>query len=269
MQVLTTENAPLRFRAPREPFVARGSGLAWRDLQTITLEWLVREMPDVRVPVFAFGRVDGKRRETSFSMQELADHVSAPHRDQERWYLVEDFTLARRLRLTERLRPYVKPFLPWPSLLGHSALWVGPARSRTGLHADPDGVNILVMVRGEKRFLLIPPEDTPYLARDTRYDGGAWASGIDVFALDATRRWPEYRKARKETVVLKAGDMLYVPRHWWHAVENLEQTIAVSYRAETLATALLNIAMPVQFILHHLGLYRRGNCTCHAIRVPA
>lgn len=36
----------------------------------------------------------------------------------------------------------------------------------------------------------------------------------------------EIRKAY--TVVLSPGDVLFIPRHWWHYVENLDIAISVN-----------------------------------------
>lgn len=267
MDRFDSTHAPRRWRRPSRPFVARGDPAVWADLQNITVEWLADQLQRRQVPVFSRSVVDDQTRQAVCTMAQLAEHLEDAQRNSQRWYLVEDFVVARKLKLRQRLQPYVQPFLPRPTVVGHAALWVGPVRSRTGLHADPDGVNILVMVRGQKRFLLIPPQDTPYLYRSTQYDGGAWASDVDVFDRHALRTWPLYKRARRQTVVLEPGDMLYVPRHWWHAVENLDTTVALSYRAETPVTAALNAAMPVKFVLHHLGLFQRGNCTCHPARV--
>lgn len=36
------------------------------------------------------------------------------------------------------------------------------------------------------------------------------------------------QKARPYTVILEPGQVLYVPRHWWHFVESLEDSISVN-----------------------------------------
>jgi len=85
---------------------------------------------------------------------------------------------------------------------------------------------------GRKRVYLYAPDQWinlyPYTAdittpRASRVDIPQWRRG------DATQRhrFPRVANARCYTTVLEAGDLLYMPAFWWHAVEALDANISV------------------------------------------
>ncbi len=145
-------------------------------------------------------------------------------------------------------------------------LWIGEDAARTSAHADLYD-NVYAVVRGEKRFTLLPPQDVPALgARSfrtaswrpsrTRGAGGdAAAAGaapateaselsLELDEPEARVRWipldlesPAAVAAlpgvRPLEVVVRAGEVLYLPAHWVHAVSQRgdaeRTTIAVNY----------------------------------------
>uniref|UniRef100_A0A3Q1F2Z9 Hspb associated protein 1 n=1 Tax=Acanthochromis polyacanthus TaxID=80966 RepID=A0A3Q1F2Z9_9TELE len=73
-----------------------------------------------------------------------------------------------------------------------------------------------------KRWHLFPPEDTAKLY-PTRvpYEESSVFSQVDVLHPDL-RRFPAFQSARAHVVTLQPGQVLYVPRHWWHYVESVD-----------------------------------------------
>ena len=53
---------------------------------------------------------------------------------------------------------------------------------------------------------------------------------IDISAVNDTL-WPCFRHARQmsTTVVLEAGDALYIPPYWWHQVLSEGRSLAVNF----------------------------------------
>jgi hypothetical protein len=176
------------------------------------------------------------------------------------FYLSENETLVERWGLLPSLREYVRHLVPRPALLfERSAAWLGHRGTRTGLHADPDGFNLLCQIWGSKRVWLFDAYAARPIVRSPRFDGGARTTEIDFW----TTTIPTLSQAREKSVVLRPGDILYVPRWQWHAAENLETSLAFSYRSETPVSLLLNLPVEGRHLLHNLGLYRKHNCTCH------
>ncbi|XP_064426188.1 HSPB1-associated protein 1 isoform X3 [Mirounga angustirostris] len=103
-----------------------------------------------------------------------------------------------------------------------STLWIGSMGAHTPCHLDSYGCNLVFQVQGRKRWHLFPPEDTPFLY-PTRipYEESSVFSKINVVNPDL-KRFPQFCKARRHMVTLNPGQVLFVPRHWWHYVESID-----------------------------------------------
>ncbi|KAF0026757.1 hypothetical protein F2P81_021494 [Scophthalmus maximus] len=110
-----------------------------------------------------------------------------------------------------------------------STLWIGTEGANTPCHLDSYGCNLVLQVQGRKRWHLFPPEDTSTLY-PTRipYEESSVFSQVDVLRPDLSR-FPDFHGARVHVVTLQPGQVLYVPRHWWHYVESVDPvTVSVN-----------------------------------------
>jgi lysine-specific demethylase 8 len=104
--------------------------------------------------------------------------------------------------------------------------WFGPKGTISPLHQDPKQ-NFLAQVLGEKYLKLYPVEDSSFvypheevLLNNT--------SRVDVENPDFYK-FPDFRKARLQECVLRAGEMLYIPKKHWHYVRSLSVSFSVSF----------------------------------------
>ncbi|XP_057707740.1 HSPB1-associated protein 1 homolog isoform X2 [Corythoichthys intestinalis] len=108
-----------------------------------------------------------------------------------------------------------------------STLWIGTEGANTPCHMDSYGFNLVLQVEGRKRWHLFPPEDTSKLYPSRiPYEESSVFSHVNVSRPDLAR-FPAFRHAAAHVVTLLPGQVLYVPRHWWHFVESVD-TITVS-----------------------------------------
>jgi peptidyl-lysine (3S)-dioxygenase / protease len=120
-------------------------------------------------------------------------------------------------------------------------LWVGDGRSTTTMHKD-HYENCYLVACGEKRFTLRPPVDLPLL-HERRYAaatyqpvgvGGSLVSVVDeppasVAWVTAAGGGAGEDGVGDIYVTLRAGEMLYLPSLWYHAVEQRGVTIALNW----------------------------------------
>jgi HSPB1-associated protein 1 len=125
------------------------------------------------------------------------------------------------------------PSFPWTESLGISAdlavpedanLWWGTRLARTPCHQDTYGCNIVVQLYGRKHWLLFNPDKSPShgeamtsteaVLMPTRipYEESSVLAGRDVRSGVCS----------DVDVTLEPGDVLLVPRHWWHDVLSLD-----------------------------------------------
>ncbi|XP_027700982.1 HSPB1-associated protein 1 isoform X2 [Vombatus ursinus] len=103
-----------------------------------------------------------------------------------------------------------------------STLWIGSLGANTPCHLDSYGCNLVLQVQGRKRWHLFPPEDTAFLY-PTRipYEESSVFSKVNVVNPDL-KHFPQFLKAQRHMVTLYPGQVLFVPRHWWHYVESID-----------------------------------------------
>ncbi|XP_008558350.1 HSPB1-associated protein 1 isoform X1 [Microplitis demolitor] len=111
-----------------------------------------------------------------------------------------------------------------------STLWIGSKGAHTNCHQDTYGCNLIAQLHGRKEWLLFPPDSGAEL-KQTRipYEESTIYSKLNFFSptrddLVAMKRINKNAKS----IVLEKGQVLFVPRGWWHYVESLDFSISVN-----------------------------------------
>ena len=111
------------------------------------------------------------------------------------------------------LPPAARPVDRW--------LLVGGPRSGSAFHTDPNGVSAWsATVSGRKKWIFFPPDVIPPGVRPS-------ADGADLVAPLSVAEWFEdyYEQAAAHPRALQCetgpGDVVFVPRMWWHMVINV------------------------------------------------
>lgn len=112
-------------------------------------------------------------------------------------------------------------------------VFVGGKDSYTAMH-NAHASNIFTQAYGEKEFYLYPPEQTIVFDPDPAqnvYRNASYRQGnvFNPFDPDFDAH-PLFKYIDRIHVHLKAGDILYNPPYWWHAVKNPVDSIGVGYR---------------------------------------
>ena len=96
--------------------------------------------------------------------------------------------------------------------LEESRIWMSAGNTSSSLHFDTHDV-MIQQIDGVKEIFLWHPHSVPGTYQDfhTRYG----LSPINVDKVDMLR-FPEFVKHRPFMVSLVPGDMLYLPKLWWH-----------------------------------------------------
>lgn len=93
-------------------------------------------------------------------------------------------------------------------------LLIGPERSGTGWHIDPIGCAWNALVHGKKRWVITAP-------------GAVLPHNNDL--VEWFVKWPELRAPDGWLdFIQRAGEVVYVPQGWGHAVVNIEFSVALT-----------------------------------------
>ena len=119
----------------------------------------------------------------------------------------------------------------------HRWFLIGPKRSGSEIHQDPLGTSAWnTSVQGHKRWLLIPPAPgltKKFVRAKHLRKKGEDDEAIHYFDLHLPRlKDAEHRPGGKLPEMIECiqypGETMFVPGGWWHAVQNLDTTIAIT-----------------------------------------
>jgi ribosomal protein L31E len=239
---------------PRLPAILTDVVFKWKAMTEWNPARMVERFGDCIVKV-AQGTQYGKRIHMTMAQYW---HYAHNQRDEKPLYV---FDPSFEKRMPELMEEFEIPRLFWTdyfSLLGNHRpnyrwLVMGPARSGTGFHIDPNGTSAWnALLCGRKRWIFYPPHVTypPGVTVGLHPDGQ-----LASFEAPDPLKWfyeiyPHLpANMRPVEVIQRAGDMLYVPAGWWHMVLNLEDTVSVTQNFVNKR----NVCFTVRF------LYRQGD----------
>lgn len=114
-------------------------------------------------------------------------------------------------------------------------LIIGPARSGSNFHVDPN-CNFAwnATIAGSKKWILYPPHVTPPSVMPRGPDGAYQQAEVSLIQwMLAHYDSEDEANSKRLECITKAGELMYVPRGWWHCVLNLEATVALTHNVVT------------------------------------
>jgi hypothetical protein len=211
-------------RASR-PVVLRGVIADWPAMKKWSLDYFKRELGDRELPVVR--ERDGAQYESQNGLHyeriRLADYCDLigdgkPH----------DLYITVRVdeHLPELFADIGQPAYSAGASWARSRFWLGAPDTKGPLHRDlPD--NLYAQIGGRKKFLLLEPRFTRMVHRHPFYSGVPNYSPVDAEQPDFSR-FPRFRGAPMLRAVVEPGDLLYIPRLWWHQAHSLTTSFAVN-----------------------------------------
>lgn len=240
----------------------RGLAAAWPAIQQWRFSELADRLPDRTVQLVAGNREHGRTCFVESSLSAYLRGLESTARAAQPPLYLKEFDLLDALPALRRDLQHAEIF---PDGVTKSLqCWIGPAGAQTGLHHDYLD-NLAVQVVGRKRFYLIAPTTVERLgAISAKYD--AWARLSSCKA--ETLRCKGSASADDFAVVdLEPGDVLYVPKGWWHEVHNLTASILFGgFYGPRTAVAARWAWVGMRHTLHHMGWLGQRGCTCHPER---
>lgn len=224
--------------ALNQPVIIVGAATDWPVMQTLQFSRIRRSLGTVKVPVrqsdnefqVFFGDASeevGPRK--MMSLAEYLDAIESSDNSARRppyagnIAITKDPAVARTLgTLTTDCR---FPRLNIEACSIEYRLWIGACGQRSTIHNDPYH-NLNTQIVGQKRFIAFAPEQHQKLY-PVFFHRAMWASPIDPMSPDLAR-YPQFEDAHGFEGVLDPGDLLYLPRFWWHCAEALVTCVNIN-----------------------------------------
>jgi lysine-specific demethylase 8 len=215
-----------RWVAPRRPAVFAGLVGDWPAVQRWTLDYLGSAYPAVAVTtaqVAAGVVVMDRRRGLIQGPEPIRAFIAALQAGARDRYMMAPLS-----ELPAELRGDAPP----PAYLSgtrvqNAKLWIGASGTVSSMHRDLAD-NLHAQVAGRKRFTLVAPRQSACIYPNSFFDGVPNGCRVDVEHPDYGR-FPRLREAELFVADLGPGDVIYIPRGWWHHVRTLDASISVNF----------------------------------------
>jgi ribosomal protein L16 Arg81 hydroxylase len=215
----------------KKPFILKNVTSKWPSAKW-NFDFLRRKCGDCRVNVCKYDRSLNESfiiQHKDMRVMELRDFFDKHFmKDDAQWSVKEESRIFEEypdllydLKLDEVTLPECRT--------GEKYMWVGTSDSSICLHCDLCDWNMLYQIVGRKKWKLYSPDDEKYLYVQTKtaLDGGLY-SMVDAFNPDL-EKFPDFALAKEYEVIVEPGDLIYVPRRWWHAVYSMTYTLSVNH----------------------------------------
>ena len=175
---------------------------------------------------------------------------------------LKQYDLAASSVLRADVRPEIM-FDKWN--YGICNLWVGSeGSSKTGLHNDDEN-NVLCQISGQKHVVLIAPDEREHLYVNNLYDSGTECCDVNAEAPNLDVH-PAFQKVTQiYSVTLNPGDVLFIPQFWYHQVRPCGKfSMSINYfNSSPSELVQYGVSRCFFWVLHWMGLYKKGQCVCH------
>ncbi|XP_076115665.1 bifunctional peptidase and (3S)-lysyl hydroxylase Jmjd7-like [Mytilus galloprovincialis] len=262
VRVLTKPPTPLVFYreyvSPNKPVLIQGAIDHWPAISRWNHDYLRNIIGDLEVTVavtpngYADAVTNGKfvmPHEKMMKVKEFLKVIENPDEFKDVYYIQK-----QNSNLTDEFATLLKDVdsgISWGTeAFGKEPdavnFWMGDSRAVTSMHKD-HYENLYCVVKGWKKFILIPPTDQPFVPYEL-YDPAVYVqNGNGSFTIKPTDSsdkvpWiaidplnpdlalhPEYQKASPIEVTVNEGEMLYLPSLWFHHVQQSHGCVAVNY----------------------------------------
>ena len=226
---LTVEQFHRDYARPRRPLVFADAAAVWPVYGHGTPDWFRSRYGDRRV------RLLGQ----ACRLAELLDRLEHSSADKPAPYPCK-FEIARDLRellpdvsprfaysLPDRQASALIPQRLFADVNNLEIFFGGPGGRFPYLHYDVMHLHAwITQLHGDKEFTLYAPGQEPFLYVNPDLP---WQSAIRNHHHPDFERYPLFRHARAQTVVLRPGQTLFLPCGWWHTARSLTTTISVAF----------------------------------------
>jgi histone arginine demethylase JMJD6 len=217
------------YRDPRRPVVLVGAARAWPLYGHATPDHFRATCGDHVV------RVRGK----DYTLRELIDLLVASTADKPGPYpckfeiakafreLLPDVTPRFAYSLPDRQANPLVPQRLFDAVNNLEIFFGGPGGEFPYLHYDVMRLHAwITQLHGDKEFTLYAPDQEHLLYVNPDMP---WQSSIRDHHHPDYERYPLFRDAKCQRVVVRAGETLFLPCGWWHTARSLNATISVAF----------------------------------------
>lgn len=205
-----------RFVAPSQPVLLQGFASDWPALRSWSFANLRQQFGQLRIQVRGSDQAlhvfFGNVTHLEMTLGEYLEAILQPYHAGPRPYFGNVLLSPTDAHTRALFSQFQFPQL-FPRTQTQTRIWIAGRGQHSTIHND-NYENLNAQIVGNKVFTLYPPAQFPKLYAQ-KINEGLWASPIDPCDPDL-ERYPLFATLEGLRCVLEPGDVLYIPRFWWH-----------------------------------------------------
>lgn len=245
------------YKKPQKPLLIKGYAQSWATFSQWNLNYIKEKAKGQIVPIY-----DNKPADTAKSSDTPATHMEMDkyiHEIQSQPSDKRIFFYIIKNRLPELLNGFTYPDLGLKVFKQIHTLFFGGSQARVLMHYDVDMSDFFhVHFEGKKRILLFDQKQSKYIYKVP-------LSVHTIESIDYEKpdyeKYPALKNAEGYEVHMEHGDMLYVPKGWWHFNRYVEPGFSMSMRE---MPSLLRFSNFLN-MLYHVFVMRYTDKICRKI----
>jgi len=224
---LSKEDFQREYFVPKRPVIIEDLADGWTAKEKWNFEYFREKAGEVEVPLYDGKPAKGKQSSHGPAMKvpfkEYIDILQKGPTDLRMFF----FNLLQNC--PELVEDFKYPDLGVKFFKKLPVLFVGGEGSKVVMHYDMDlANNFHFNFVGEKKVILYPPDQTGLL-----YKVPYSIVSMEIINMDNPdfNKYPALAKAKGYEAILKHGDALYIPSHWWHFIKYETACLSLTLRS--------------------------------------
>lgn len=241
----------------QQPLLIKGYAKQWDAFPLWNFDYIREQAKGQEVPIYDNRPADANQRSdtpaTHLKMEDYLDEITTQDSDKRIFfYIITD-------RLPALLNNFTYPDLGIKFFKRLPTLFFGGNQAHVLMHYDVDMSDFVhIHFEGRKRILLFDQSQSKNL-----YKVPLSVHTIETIDFDHPdyEQFPALKKAKGVEVEMEHGDLLFIPKGWWHYNRYLEAGFSMSLRA---------MPSPVRFfnfldMMYHVFVMRYTDKICRKI----
>lgn len=254
---ISKEDFIKKYRKQQKPLLIKGYAKQWEAFDKWNLAYIKSKAKDQDVPIYdnqpAAANKSSDAPATHMKMGDyIAEIQTQPSDKRIFFYIITD-------RLPELLKNFTYPDFGIKFFKRLPTLFFGGSEARVLMHYDVDMSDFVhIHFEGKKRILLFNQNQSDYI-----YKVPLSVHTIETIDYENPdyEKYPGLRKAQGFEIFMEHGDLLYIPKGWWHFNRYLEPGFSMSLREMPSPARFSNFMN----MLYHVFVMRYTDKICRKI----
>ncbi|WP_395092299.1 cupin-like domain-containing protein [Vaginella massiliensis] len=257
VDAISKEDFIQQYRKKQIPLLIKAYAKQWQAFDKWNFDYIKAKTKGQEVPIYDNKPADANKSSdapaTYMKMDEYLDEIQTSSSDKRIFfYIITD-------RLPELLKNFTYPDLGIKFFKRLPTLFFGGNQAHVLMHYDVDMSDFVhIHFEGKKRILLFDQKQSQAL-----YKVPLSVHTIETIDYDNPdyEKYPALKNAKGFEVMMEHGDLLYIPKGWWHYNRYLEPGFSMSLREMPSPARLSNFLD----MLYHVFIMRYTDKICRKI----